>query len=652
MKGTILHLLALMLLLAAPAAAQDQFDYTTNADNTLTITGYYGPGGAVTIPTTNAAGLMVTSIGDEAFMGYYTLDSVTIPGCVASIGYKAFYDCTALNSITIVNGVTSIDSLAFATTDVTSVYIPASVTNIGNIPFWYCDYLAAINVDPQNAFYSDTDGVLFNKSQTTLVEYPDGLETNYVIPIGVVTVETNAFACAILTSIYIPGSVTNVEESTFAGCFYLTNAVMAQGVTHIGSRAFSGCLSMASVTIPTGLLSIGDGAFASCGLTSVAIPDSVTNLGEGTFDFCLGLTNAILGNGITEIGAGDFSFTGLADIIIPSGVISVESNAFSDTGNMTTVTIPDSVTIIGTGAFIQSGLTQVIIPAGVTNLGDGAFSYCSGLTNITIPVNVTCIGANEFADCTSLTNATIADGVASIGTYAFAETALLNIYIPASVTNIGNNAFWLCANLTAIKVDAQNAFYSSFDGVLLDKSESTLIEYPGGLGGGYTIPFGITSIDGNAFNYCTSVTEINLPATVTNIGEYAFTFCTSLTNLFFEGNAPAIDWTAFANDNFETAYYLPGSTGWAAFSSLTDVPSVLWNPLIQTSDGNFGVRSNQFGFKITGITNIPIVVEACTNLASPVWTPLQTLTLTNGSFYFSDLQWTNYPARYYRIGSP
>jgi hypothetical protein len=80
---------------------------------------------------------------------------------------------------------------------------------------------------------------------------------------------------------------------------------------------------------------------------------------------------------------------------------------------------------------------------------------------------------------------------------------------------------------------------------------------------------------------------------------------------------------------------------------------VLWNPLIQATGASFGVQSNQFGFTITNGTtnNLPIVVEACTNLASPVWTPLQTLTLTN-SFHFSDPHWTNYPARYYGLGFP
>ena len=63
---------------------------------------------------------------------------------------------------------------------------------------------------------------------------------------------------------------------------------------------------------------------------------------------------------------------------------------------------------------------------------------------------------------------------------------------------------------------------------------------------------------------------------------------------------------------------------------------VLWNPQIQASGANFGVRSNQFGFNISGTNDFTVVVEACANLANLVWTPLQTLTLTNGSAYFSD----------------
>jgi hypothetical protein len=80
--------------------------------------------------------------------------------------------------------------------------------------------------------------------------------------------------------------------------------------------------------------------------------------------------------------------------------------------------------------------------------------------------------------------------------------------------------------------------------------------------------------------------------------------------------------------------------------------AVLWNPQAQTSGASFGVRTNRFGFTITGTSGLVIVVEACTNFANPIWFPVGTNTLTNGWFYFSDPRWTNYPGRFYRLRSP
>jgi len=69
-----------------------------------------------------------------------------------------------------------------------------------------------------------------------------------------------------------------------------------------------------------------------------------------------------------------------------------------------------------------------------------------------------------------------------------------------------------------------------------------------------------------------------------------------------------------------------------------------------------GVWINQFALKIIGSSNQIVFVEACTNLTNPVWTTIGTNTLntflgTNGTAYFNDAQWTNYPARFYRVRS-
>jgi serpin B len=74
-------------------------------------------------------------------------------------------------------------------------------------------------------------------------------------------------------------------------------------------------------------------------------------------------------------------------------------------------------------------------------------------------------------------------------------------------------------------------------------------------------------------------------------------------------------------------------------------------PLIQVGAGSFGIRNHQFGFNIAG-TNDTLAVEACTNLARGAWFPVRTLTLTNGSAYFSEPVQSNSPSRFYRVHSP
>ena len=73
---------------------------------------------------------------------------------------------------------------------------------------------------------------------------------------------------------------------------------------------------------------------------------------------------------------------------------------------------------------------------------------------------------------------------------------------------------------------------------------------------------------------------------------------------------------------------------------------------LKIDEADFGVRTNQFGFSIAGISNQVVVVEASTNLMNSSWFPLQTNTLNGGTFYFSDPDWTHYPSRFYRLRTP
>jgi hypothetical protein len=269
------------------------------------------------------------------------------------------------------------------------------------------------------------------------------------------------------------------------------------------------------------------------------------------------------------------------------------------------------------------------------------------LGSVTIAGSVISIGNGAFQDCVALTRLTIGDGVTSIGENAFAGYGVgegafgrASVTIPDSVTNIGNAAFQGCSLIGRVTIG--NGVTSIGDDTFEGSGLTNV-----------TIPDSVTNIGATAFNN-TYLDSVTIPGSVTSIGEGAFDNILYLTSVFFTGDAPTVGANAFW-EGYSTpiAYYLPGTTGGSAFSSNTSIASVLWNPVVQTGGASFGVQNNQFGFTITNssTSNIPIVVEACTNLASPVWVPLQTITLSN-SFYFSDPDWTNYSARFYSLSFP
>ncbi len=551
----------------------------------------------------------ISTIGVHAFDGCNSLSSINIPNTVTSIGEGTFSFCSGLTSVTIPNSVTSIGEYAFSyCSGLTSVTIPNSVTSIGERAFASCSSMISIDIADSNPNYCSVEGVIFNKEKSTLIQYPGGKQGDYIIPTSVTSIGNNAFYdCTGLTSVTIPNSVTSIGDRAFYGCSGLTSVSLPNSVS-----AFYGCSGLTSVSLPNSVTSIGNSAFYNCtGLTSVTIPDGVTSIGSSAFSQCTGLTSitnkALIPQAIVS---SVFSSSILSECVlyVPKGSLTLYQNApiwntfahivpieltsgtcgpnltwnltdgiltISGTGEMTDFSYPD----YGPWYSLSSSITSVVINDGVTSIGDYAFYSCANLTSVTIGNSVTSIGGKAFSSCSSLTSVTIPNSVEIIGGEVFSScSSLTSMTIGNSVTSIGYEVFNHCTNLVSINVENGNQNFSSEDGVLLNKQKTTIIKYPQGRQGAYTIPNSVTEIGDLAFLSCEGLTSVIIPNSVTRIGVSAFQYCKNLVSVTLPNSVTSIGSSAFSGCSSLTSVSIGNSVtsiGNSAFSGCSSLTSVI-----------------------------------------------------------------------------
>lgn len=253
----------------------DNLMYKLNSDGVLTISGQgemadwftntvpwkdYKNSGKITRVIIHEG---VTSVSTKAFVFCESLEYAFIPSSMKDI--DGFTACSSLKSINLPEGLETIGIQAFCDCDsLKTVTIPSSVNSIGFGAFEWCDSLTEIKVKSNNAYFTDINGVLYNKDKTKILQYPKAkTQTSYIIPSSVTTVGRDAFEeCENLKSIILPKRLTSIEESAFSSSGIKTIEIPA-GVTTISRSAFNSSL-IESIVLPSNIVKIDTMAFRNC----------------------------------------------------------------------------------------------------------------------------------------------------------------------------------------------------------------------------------------------------------------------------------------------------------------------------------------------------------------------------------------------------
>ena len=204
------------------------------------------------------------------------------------------------------------------------------------------------------------------------------------------------------------------------------------------------------------------------------------------------------GNKVTIIGENAFNDTSITSIKLPDTITTILDCAFRSCYDLESCNLPGSLETIGYGAFENTGITSCVLPDGLKTIGGYAFSGCDLTGDIVIPASVTSIGDVAFSANKKLTGFEFEEGstINAIPKSMFRGCSITSLSgLPATVTKIGEYAF------------GSNAFTS------------------------LTLPDSITEIGEEAFEYCSSLTTVEIGSRISTIDEKTFNGCTALTSI-------------------------------------------------------------------------------------------------------------------------
>lgn len=253
---------------------------------TVTITKYTGTESTVILPSTINS-WPVTKIGEAALKDNTTITSVTIPASVTEIDSNAFAGCTNLTSV----------NYAGDWSNLTIQSGNPAVQDAANAPLFDFEFtpdntaVIVTNYKYKGTAADVTIPSRYKGKPVTMIDHAafhDSAVTSVTIPDSVTSISDGAFGfCSQLTNISIPNSVTYISFSAFRACTSLKSITLPSSLSSISEALFFGCSQLTTIHIPDSVSSIHSYAFCNCGkLETIRIPVSVTSIGSYAFDGC------------------------------------------------------------------------------------------------------------------------------------------------------------------------------------------------------------------------------------------------------------------------------------------------------------------------------------------------------------------------------
>lgn len=386
----------------------------------------------------------VTSIGNNAFYGAINLKTITLPSTLISIGSSAFYGASSLKTIEWPNGsnLQTIGTSAFRdAVSLETFVMPETLTSIGNYAFQGDSSLSSVQW-PAGGNLISVGSYSFKFTALTSVELPASvtevlsstfsempeLET-VTLHDGITSLGTYAFSNnPKLSSVKLPSRLETLSGSVFRYDTMLTSITLPETLTEIADYAFSES-GIENIVIPATIETIGAGAFKLSGLKSVEIKEGAASsvLSKSSiFEDCQNLSSVKLSSTIIDVGT--YLFKGsksLKHIDLPTGMEINVTSTFFESG-IESIVVPAGFTVIGTNAFENcTSLKEVIISEGITTINQRAFAGCTALVKIVLPSTLTRIGSDQtaagsaFENCTSLKEIVIPAGCSDVYAYSF-----------------------------------------------------------------------------------------------------------------------------------------------------------------------------------------------------------------------------------------